>query len=402
MHNLPLQVVSAYNAGMTCNNYSLRGTAGRLPVLALLCLLLPVVCGEVFDFRQGADVPDGWTCVGTAANAERGLKLAETGAYVESPVFAEAVTSLVVVTYCSGGRIDEPFGVLTGSDAGRLFELGRIPYVYTRFATNTYSFYASEDVHVVRIRGTAEGEVRGNYYLSAVEVVREGEAPPREEPSGPDVSATDDWRRSTLVGAGRAEDFAWTTNVVKATPWTNGATVPGFHAFRNGAAVTSVGRDTGRSTAAGLYASRAGDVRSLSLLGTSGSAVTLELHVLNDGPDRLTGAEVSFDACQWTFPEGDPRTLGFAWAVTPTGARPEEGGWRPDPAASYVSRPAAPEPGAPVVAPRASSSGRIAVPPGGRLWLRWSVERLPASPMLGVGNVRLRLLSHDATVLLLR
>lgn len=401
LHNPQLTGVSGYNAGMPVNISSFRslGTAA----LSLACLTLrPAAGASWIDFRPRTAATNGWTFSGIAWSSERGLKFTAPDAAAESPLSMDVLTSLVTVTYCSGARVDRPFVVLAGPDPGHLVVRDPpIAYVYTKYATNTFAFAAAEGVRVVRIRCNVEGEVKGNYYLTAAGL-GSGDAPAPDDPPAAD-EGTGAWRMSEFAGGSRGEDFAWATNVTKATTWENGVTVPGFHAFRNGEAVVSIGRDSGKAVVAGLYASCPGDGRrTLSLLGSSGAEVALELHVLNDGCEALAGAEVAWEACQWTFPESEPRALSFEWAVTRTAERPAEGAWREADGTGLESVAAPPAGTAGVVAPRRAPCGHPGVPPGGMLWLRWRAPRLAGSPMFGVGDVRVTPVRRRGTTLFVR
>ena len=390
----------------------------RLPrplAFALALLFCPVAGATRWtDFRQKS-ATNGWSLAGTSYSSDRGLKFAEAGAFAQRGDYGGAVTSVTVVTYCSGARLDDPFALAAGATAGGLVDREPpIAYVYTRYATNTFAFAEAEDVRVVRVRSTADGEVKGNYYLTALGVAYAGETPEAVPPPGGEaepgeatpVDADGCWRVSEFADCRRGEDFAWALGVTKTTPWENGVTVPGFHAFRNGVAVTSAGRDSGRATAAGLYASRAADAerpRGLSLLGSGATAVALELRVLNDGREPLAGARVAFDACQWTFPESEARELAFDWAVTRTASRPPDDAWRTEAAAGCASRPGpAAEGEAFAVAPRTVSLSAARVPGCGVLWLRWSLPKKAGSPMLGVADVRVELVYRRGTALFIR
>ena len=395
--------MTGYNAGMSVNIPKPKSTGTASAVLAFLCTCGLLLEGAVWiDFRQRTEATNGWTFAQTAYSAERGLKFAASDSAAESPVSLDVLTSLATVTYCSGTRVDRPFVVLAGPDPEHLVvREPPIAYVYTRYATNTFAFAESEGVRVVRIRANVEGEVKGNYYLTAVKLGG-GEAEPEAPPAADETAGA--WRVSAFAGGVRREDFAWAAGVTKATPWENGVTVPGFHAFRNGVAVVSAGRDSGRATAAGLYASQGGEGPcTLSLLGSSGAEMALELHVLNDGTEALAGARVEWTACQWTFPGTGTRTLAFDWAVTRTLARPAEDAWRGGDGADFASVDAPPEEEAgPVVAARMADCGRPGIPPGGMLWLRWRAPRLAGCPMFGVGRVRVALVHRRGTALFVR
>ncbi len=396
--------MTGYNAGMSPNIPKTKSTGAASAVLVFLCTCGLLLEGAVWiDFRQRTEATNGWTFAGTSFNAERGLKFAAPDSAAESPVSLDVLTSLATVTYCSGTRVDRPFVVLAGPDPEHLVVRDPpIAYVYTRYATNTFAFAESEGVRVVRIRSNVEGEVKGNYYLTAVKL-GDGEAKPEPEAPPAADGAAGSWRVSAFTGAARREDFAWAAGVTKATPWENGVTVPGFHAFRNGEAVASAGRDSGRATAAGLYASQGGDGPcTLSLLGSSGAEMALELHVLNDGTEALAGARVEWTACQWTFPGTGTRTLAFDWAVTRTPARPAEDAWRGGDGADFASVDAPPEEAGAVVAARAADCGGPGIPAGGMLWLRWRAPRLPGCPMFGVGRVRVVLVHRRGTALFVR
>ena len=414
LHNLQFVPPPDYNAGMApyCKS-NLPRAVRALSVSALIGICSPVHGIRWTDFRQKT-ATNAWSLAGTTYSADRGLKFAEVGAFAQRADFGGPVTSVVVVTYCSGTRLEEPFTVAAGASPGALVDREPpIAYVYTKYATNVFDFAAGEDVRAVRVRSNAETEVKGNYYLTAVGVGWEGEAsqpdPPSAEDAPPVETLLEDaetmWRVSDFTGGTMREDFAWTTNVAKATPWTNGVTIAGFHALKNGVALTRIGKDSGRATSAGLYASRSADPGgpwSLSMLGSSANDIALELRVLNDRIESLDGAHVAFDAYQWTFPESPSRTMSFAWAVTRTPVRPAEAAWRVDGEAGFASLAAPTGKASFAVSSRVSQTRGTPVPGGGVLWLRWLVPRGAACPMLGVGDVRLTLAFRRATAIFVR
>lgn len=377
-----------------------------------LAVLLPAASlfvrgSVVLDFRSRAAETNGWTFSGTTYNADRGLKFAQVDAFAESPAHASAVTSVTVVTYCSGARLDEPFRVEVRNAAAAWTTCEpAIGYVYCKYATNTFSFAAADDVRVVRVRSAAMDEVPGNYYLTALVLrgVDDEETPDVDPPPGGDDPpgeldpltdhARGAWRVSEFEDGVRTETFDWVTNVLKATVWTNGVTVAGFHAYKNGDVIDTIGRDSGRATKAGLYASATSGVwnaRSLSLLGSGSAALSLELPLLNDSPTQqaIGCVDVSFTAYQWTFPDKGERTLSAAWAVTRTLARPDA--WRTCGSAALVSSGTAPTNCTYRAVSLSLSTGKILVPPGGLFWMRWSTEKATGAPMVGVGDVQVRI-----------
>ncbi|MGN0847328.1 MAG: hypothetical protein ACI4RA_08095 [Kiritimatiellia bacterium] len=138
---------------------------------------------DELDFRASPPAADGWSMSGTTLNADRGLKFAEPGAFLTSPLYEGAVTSVTVVTYCSGTRIENPFIVSAGATEASFFDRGPyIGYVGNTYVTNEFVFGADESVHGVKIRLNAAGGVPGNYYVTSVAVKWRGGPlqPPRE------------------------------------------------------------------------------------------------------------------------------------------------------------------------------------------------------------------------------
>ena len=203
------------------------------------------------------------------------------------------------------------------------------------------------------------------------------------------------WRVSQFVGNVKDELCGWATNVTQRTSWENGETVQGFHAFMNGEEITAIGLDSGRATAAGLYASSTNiekfSAHSLSLLASGEREVVLELRIVNDSPTRKTvsGAMIDFTAHQWTFPESDVRTLAAEWAVTDGTGWPREGDWHSG--TNFNSVAELEEGKVHRAASQTIRTGRITVPVGGRLCFRWRAAKATGSPMFGVSDVRVRL-----------
>ena len=212
-----------------------------------------------------------------------------------------------------------------------------------------------------------------------------------------DPSAMGVWRVSGFENGKMSETFDAVTNISKGMPWVNGLSVVGFHAFKGGEEVASISKDSGSSTKGGLYASYTNDsvqAHSLSLLGTSGGDMALELRILNDAPTKksLCGADISFEAYQWTFPEGcSGKHLEVMWAVTETAAiHPEESDWTLAEDAVFVAAAEADEGRTYRRERRQFATGEITVPANGMLWIRWRVAKASKSPMLGVGDVRVQ------------
>ncbi len=223
------------------------------------------------------------------------------------------------------------------------------------------------------------------------------------------------WRTSDFVGGLKVADFGMVTNVIKVIDWTNGVSVAGFHAYTDGEVEEQLRRDSGKASAAGLYASAMKEegrapVHSLSLLAAGKKDVALELRILNDAPAEriLCGADVAFTAYQWTFTtnsagERVAQTLAVDWAVTTrAGVRPAETDWRTVEDAAFAAdeKPASASYRA---AARSFVTGEIDVPAGGMLWVRWRVGECTHAPMLGVGDVRVKIaFRREPTVLIIR
>jgi hypothetical protein len=108
-------------------------------------------------------------------------------------------------------------------------------------------------------------------------------------------------------------------------PWTDGVTLPGWYAQKNGGAPSTYAAGSGTSTSGGLYsfgASGASD-RSLGALASSGTgAVGFGLQVVNNTGSALSGFLLSFDAEQWRNSGATvPHDLTFSFRTAP-GALP--------------------------------------------------------------------------------
>ncbi len=224
------------------------------------------------------------------------------------------------------------------------------------------------------------------------------------------------WRTSTFANGVKAADFASVMNLASSSmTWTNGVTVAGFHAYKKGEDVTTIGRDDGNETTAGLYAtSKAwadGSLdQSLSLLGSGSNDIALELHILNDHPIRkvLCGATIDFTAYQWTFTTNRvgaivEQRLSVDWAVTEdASARPADSAWQEVEEVSFAAE-AKPEDAEYRREELLFDVDGVHVPFGGMLWIRWRVGKMSYSPMLGVGDVRVRIAyKRESTVLFVR
>ncbi len=224
------------------------------------------------------------------------------------------------------------------------------------------------------------------------------------------------WRTSTFANGMKEADFGFVADVTtSSTGWVNGVTIAGFHACKKGEDVTTIGRDDGNETTAGLYAtSKAwadGSLdQSLSLLGSGSYDIALELHILNDHPVRkvLSGATIDFMAYQWTFTtnrEGAmvEQRLSVDWAVTEdASARPADAAWQEVEKAGFDAG-VRPEGAECRLEAKSFRTDDVSVPFGGMLWIRWRVGKMSYSPMFGVGDVRVRIAyRRESTVLFVR
>lgn len=142
-----------------------------------LVVALALVCWNVLagwteiDFRENRPETNNWTMAGTTISRDRGLKFAELGSFLKSPMYGGAITSITVVTYCSGTKIDFPFIVSAGSAEASFIDCGpSIGYVNITYVTNEFVFAEGAKIHGMKIRLNAGGEVKGNYYVTSVAV----------------------------------------------------------------------------------------------------------------------------------------------------------------------------------------------------------------------------------------
>ena len=192
-----------------------------------LVVALALVCWNVLagwteiDFRENRPATNDWTMAGTSPNRERGLKFAEAGAYLKSPINEGSITSVTVVTYCSGIKIDFPFIVSAGSTEESFIDCGpSIRYVNITYVTNEFVFAESAKIHGMKIRLNASGEVKGNYYVTSVAVRWTGG--PLQPPTNVQVENVE--ANAFLLRWTRPDDaetcrpLVWTNRVVGASP----------------------------------------------------------------------------------------------------------------------------------------------------------------------------------------
>lgn len=144
----------------------------KMVIVFCLCYVFEgaVAGGTSIDFRSKTAETNGWTLTGTSYSSDRGRKLADLGAYIQSPEYAGSITSLTVVTYCSGARIDTPFVVGAGTTDTAIMDcMPGIEYVNIAFVTNVFTFAESAGMHCFRIRLNAQELVNGSYYVTSVD-----------------------------------------------------------------------------------------------------------------------------------------------------------------------------------------------------------------------------------------
>lgn len=207
------------------------------------------------------------------------------------------------------------------------------------------------------------------------------------------------WRISQMADWAEVADFSMVTNVEKATDWSNGLSIPGFYAFKNGVEETQIRANSRKATIGGLYASYTNNYRnvttySLSLLGGGSAEMTLVLPICNDNPGGkiLIGATIGFTAYQWTFKgEGsEERNFFVEWAVTDkehADSLPGDDEWNVAEDLTFVSVPTLDEKATHRQEDRVLTLSGIEVPPDGMLLIRWRVEKETKGVMFGLGNV---------------
>lgn len=189
-------------------------------VLALVCWNVLAGWTEI-DFRETRPETNNWTLAGTTVSRDRGLKFAELGSFLKSPMYGGAITSIVVVTYCSSTRIDYPFVVSAGSVENSFIDCGPlIEYAANRYVTNTFSLGEASAIHGMKIRLNASGEVKGNYYVTSVAVRWTGG--PLQPPTNVQVENVEAdaflLRWTPPDDAESCRPLVWTNRVVGASP----------------------------------------------------------------------------------------------------------------------------------------------------------------------------------------
>lgn len=191
-----------------------------------LVVALALVCWDVLagwteiDFRETKPETNDWTLAGTTVSRDRGLKFAELGSFLKSPMYGGAITSITVVTYCSSTRIDFPFVVSVGTAENAFINCGFIGYAANRYVTNSFSFGEASAIHGMKIRLDAKEEVSGNYYVTSLAVRWTGGPlqPPKDvriEDAGADAFLL---RWTPPDDAESCRPLVWTNRVVGASP----------------------------------------------------------------------------------------------------------------------------------------------------------------------------------------
>lgn len=154
----------------------------------------------------------------------------------------------------------------------------------------------------------------GNWGIERI-IVRYGEASTDDEEVPP--------RSWSLAAIARkpgwqSADFSMLQHVRSGvdTPWKNGVSIAGFHAFADTTPCTDIHLATNfLPRASGLYAlgMTDGDVstRVLAMRGTSGAAMSLMLPVALDAKRRMV--RLSIDHRVWESPEAEPFSLSFSY-----------------------------------------------------------------------------------------
>ena len=256
-------------------------------------------------------LPGGWTH-NKLNKGVGGAYFDSRDGWLQSPVFDGAIRTVRIEVHSS--TPDPPRMLYLHPIAnGVTEELGMAisptetqSYVIQEFSLERYG--ANQFV----IKFVPEGKT-GNWWIRKVEV-RFG------DPGTDDVDVPQNWSLSAFVPRPgfRDVDFSVLEYVKPETlnPWRNGLTVDGFHAFSERGPCESIRLGNARSDDNGLYAIVAddagGSAYALSLLGTSGSAMSLMLPIALDTARPLARLSVEYRVRELPV-DGKGSTMSFSY-----------------------------------------------------------------------------------------
>lgn len=187
-------------------------------------------------------------------------------------------------------------------------------------------------------------------------------------------------RLSEAEGGIIAKNFAFAPET---SDWTNGETIPGAYAFRDGAAIEKISTTGGFAMNGGIYSitNSAGERLGIGLLAPQKSQIVFGMAFTNDTCRTWHVEKADFTAVQTGFRNADAQTLETFLApdFDCVGAHREE--W------NFRTRVISPWPDAPIEEEIAVSPENLKIPPGGALVFVWRLAG-PAAGSSAIAGVR--------------
>ena len=259
---------------------------------------------------DGSPLPGGWTHK-KLIKGEGGAYFSSREGWLQSPVFDAAIRTVKIEVCSSNPNPRRMYlhpivnGVTEGQGHVILPTEENQVYSIQEFA------FQEQGANQFVIQFAPEGG-SGNWWIRKVEV-RFG------DPGTDDDDVPRCWSLSAFVPrpSFRTVDFSMLGYVKAntANPWRNGLTIEGFHAFSDSGSCENIRLGNSSSPNSGLYAITsgvAGSAYALSVLGSSGSGMSLMLPIALDAERSLAQLSVEYRVWELSV-EGRNSTLSFSY-----------------------------------------------------------------------------------------
>lgn len=290
---------------------------------AALALQTAVASVHEIDFQclyTTSPLPDGWThqkLQKSSPNSDwkGGAYFASREGWLRSPVFDAAIRSVTIEVGTSNANPERRLylhPISRGIEDETGFPL--VPTTDRSYVAQPFDLTdCAADQFVLKFADTGAS---GNWGMMRIKVCY-GDAS-----TDSDVAPPRSWSLSSVVSEPRSADFSALAFVASdtRTPWRNGISVEGFHAFSSTGSCERIRLANAKSSYSGLYSvvvtnENGESVCALSLLGTSGSGMRLMLPIELDAERRVGRLTVDYCVQELMNGEGKTSDLSFAYCA---------------------------------------------------------------------------------------
>lgn len=290
---------------------------------AALALQTAVASVHEIDFQclyTVSPLPDGWThqkLLKSSPNSDwdGGAYFESREGWLRSPVFDAPIRSVTIEVETSNANPERRLylhPISRGVEGETGFPL--VPTTKRSYEAQTFDLAdCAADQFVLKFANTGAS---GNWGMARIKVCY------GDVSTDADAVPPRSWSLSSVVSEPRSADFSVLAFVASdaQTPWRNGVSVEGFHAFSDTGSCERIRLANAKSSYNGLYSVVAAgengeSVCALSMLGTTGSGMRLMLPIELDAERRVGRLTVDYRVQELINGEGKTSKLSFAYCA---------------------------------------------------------------------------------------